>query len=201
MPETAMDFLDENNSKNRIFRVAAHLFAERGYNGVSMREISETTGLSKPTIYYYFGNKEGIYSSLVDAGLHFGSSEFQNLLEQDLSIRQKIIEIAKIRFRQVLQFPEFAKFFLRLYTSTEKLPFLENFIKEAGVRRQLLIRLIEEGVTRGEFGTSANPQLAAEIFMGAMMHFILNQLNSKEMLLSDKLAEDIVELLFKGLNE
>ncbi|MEJ2636170.1 MAG: TetR/AcrR family transcriptional regulator [Calditrichia bacterium] len=196
-----MDFLDENNSKNRIFRVAAHLFAERGYNGVSMREISETTGLSKPTIYYYFGNKEGIYSSLVDAGLHFGSSEFQNLLEQDLSIRQKIIEIAKIRFRQVLQFPEFAKFFLRLYTSTEKLPFLENFIKEAGVRRQLLIRLIEEGVTRGEFGTSANPQLAAEIFMGAMMHFILNQLNSKEMLLSDKLAEDIVELLFKGLNE
>ncbi len=201
MPETAMDFLDENNSKNRIFRVAAHLFAERGYNGVSMREISETTGLSKPTIYYYFGNKEGIYSSLVDAGLHFGSSEFQSLLAQDLSVKQKIIGIAKIRFQQVLQFPEFAKFFLRLYTSTEKLPFLDNFIKEAGVRRQLLIRLIEEGVTRGEFGTNANPQLAAEIFMGAMMHFILNQLNSKETLLSDKLAEDIVELLFKGLNE
>ncbi|HNT64383.1 MAG TPA: TetR/AcrR family transcriptional regulator, partial [bacterium] len=55
-------------TKAQIIRIAAHLFALKGYDGVSMREISEKTGVTKPTIYYYFGNKEGLYRALIDLG-------------------------------------------------------------------------------------------------------------------------------------
>ncbi len=180
---------------------AARLFAQKGYNGVSMREISETTGLSKPTIYYYFGNKEGIYTALVETGLHYQMDLFQEIFNRDIPIKEKIVEVLKLRFRQVKEFPEFAKFFVILFTSAEKLPFLEKFFKEADLRRQMFVELIKEGVRKGEFGPRLNPDLIAEIILAALTHFVIKQLNSQEEILSDYLAEEIVEILFRGMNE
>ncbi|UCF64874.1 MAG: TetR/AcrR family transcriptional regulator [bacterium] len=195
------DFLKTDDNKGKIFRAAAKLFAEKGYNGVSMREISERTGLSKPTIYYYFGNKEGIYTSLVATSLNYNVEIFQDIQQRDISTKQKIIELVKLRFHQVLEYPDLAKFFIDLLTGTEKLPFLEQLMKEADDRRKMLVDLINDGISNGEFGSSAKPELASEIFIGSLMHFIHKQLNTSEVILSDELAEEIVELLFLGWNE
>jgi AcrR family transcriptional regulator len=195
------DFLDTRDTKGKIFRVAASLFAEKGYNGVSMREISERTGLSKPTIYYYFGNKEGIYTSLVSTSLNYNVEIFQEIQQKKVSIKQKIIELVKLRFRQVLEYPDLAKFFVSLLNGTEKLPFLSELMKKAKNRRKMLADLINEGIRTGEFGSGAKPELAAEIFIGSLMHFIQKQLNTSEIILTDTLAEEIVELLFLGWNE
>ncbi len=197
----ATNIMEELGTKAKIFQAAARLFAEKGYNGVSMREISESTGLSKPTIYYYFGSKEGIYTSLVEVGLHHNLEQFQQIIDMNIPVKQKIIEIVKIRFRQVQEFPEFAKFFLLIFMSIENLPFLKKFIEEAASRRQSLADLIQQGIFQGEFGKSANPKLAADILIGTLMHFLVKQLNVKKKILSDELAEEIVELIFKGLNE
>ena len=43
-----------------IARAAARLFAERGYDATSVREIVEAAGVAKPTLYYYFRSKEGL---------------------------------------------------------------------------------------------------------------------------------------------
>jgi hypothetical protein len=126
---------------------------------------------------------------------------FQKIVDQDIPIKDKIVQVVKVRFQQVLEYPDFAKFFLVVFTSSEKLPFLEDFIKESIERRKMLVDLIKEGIKRKEFGPSANPELAAEVFVGALMHFIMKQLNSRKVILSDKLAEDLVEFLFRGLNE
>jgi len=195
------DFLDTKDTKGKIFRVAASLFAEKGYNGVSMREISERTGLSKPTIYYYFGNKEGIYTSLVSTSLNYNVEIFQEIQQKKVSIKQKITELVKLRFRQVQEYPDLAKFFVSLLNGTEKLPFLSELMEEAKSRRKMLVDLINEGIRTGEFGSSAKPELAAEIFIGSLMHFIQKQLNTSESILTDALAAEIVELLFLGWNE
>jgi AcrR family transcriptional regulator len=52
-----------------IARVAARLFAERGYNATSVREIVEVAGVAKPTLYYYFRSKEGLASALLTVPL------------------------------------------------------------------------------------------------------------------------------------
>jgi AcrR family transcriptional regulator len=201
MKKISADFLDAESTQGKIFRTAAQLFAEKGYNGVSMREISERTGLSKPTIYYYFGNKQGIYTSLVATSLNYNVELFQKIQQQPGSIKQKIMELVKLRFQQVLEYPDLAKFFILLLNETEKLPFLAELLQQAKDRRKMLRELINEGIRTGEFGANAKPELAAEIFVGALMHFIQMQLNSSKKILSDKLAEEIVELLFLGWNE
>jgi AcrR family transcriptional regulator len=52
-----------------IARVAARLFAERGYEATSVREIVESAGVAKPTLYYYFGSKEGLAQALLTVPL------------------------------------------------------------------------------------------------------------------------------------
>ena len=201
MSVASREIQEEKGTKEKIFNTAARLFAEKGYNGVSMREISEETGLSKPTIYYYFGSKEGIYKELIHAGLSHGTTEFEEIIEKNISIKQKLIEIVKIRFKQGIEFPEFAKFILGLFIASEKLPFLDELTEEAEKSRLDFVKLVQEGINSGEFGQSADPDLAAEIFLGTIIHYLWKQVNSQETILSDQLAEEIVELLFKGLNE
>ncbi|OQX96221.1 hypothetical protein B6I21_01575 [candidate division KSB1 bacterium 4572_119] len=191
----------ENETKINIFRVAAKLFAEKGYNGVSMREISEMSKVSKPTIYYYFGSKEGVFKELVNFGLHYGSAQAKQIAALDIPVKQRLVKIIQSRFRISFEHPDFSKFFLMVFVTSENLPFLDEFKKQANIHRQLLVDLIQEGVDSGEFGAGANPQLASEIIGAVMGHFIGKQLKIKKKFLTSDLAEEIVELLFKGLNE
>ncbi len=201
MPDIQKILDGENETKIKIFRIAAKLFAEKGYNGVSMREISEKSKVSKPTIYYYFGSKEGVFKDLVKFGLHHGTSQAKTIAAHEIPAKERLVKIIQNRFRISYEHPDFSKFFLMVFITSENLPFLNEFKKQIKIHRKLLVDLIQEGVDSGEFGAGANPQLAAEITGAVMGHFIGKQLKEKKKLLTDELAEEIVELLFKGLNE
>jgi AcrR family transcriptional regulator len=43
--------------------VARSLFAEQGYSAVTMDEVAAEVGVTKPLLYNYFGNKEGLYAA------------------------------------------------------------------------------------------------------------------------------------------
>ena len=55
--------------RDRLARTALRLFAERGYNGVSNREIVEACGLTKGAIYWYFESKEHLFRTVVGEAL------------------------------------------------------------------------------------------------------------------------------------
>ena len=53
-------------TRERIQQVALELFAERGYDDASMREIAERVGLTKAALYYHFRTKEDILASAIE---------------------------------------------------------------------------------------------------------------------------------------
>ncbi len=46
--------------------MAEALFAERGFDGASIREIAEQAGATKALIYHYYDNKEALYQTLLE---------------------------------------------------------------------------------------------------------------------------------------
>ncbi len=50
----------------KIGAVAEALFAERGFDGTSTREIAEQAGTTKALIYHYYENKEALYQTLLE---------------------------------------------------------------------------------------------------------------------------------------
>ena len=53
-------------NREKILSCALDLFHARGYDAVGVQEIAETAGVTKPTLYYYFGNKQGLLQALLD---------------------------------------------------------------------------------------------------------------------------------------
>lgn len=54
------------DTRELIRGVALDLFAERGYDATSLREIAERLGVTKAAVYYHFRTKEEILASLFD---------------------------------------------------------------------------------------------------------------------------------------
>lgn len=52
--------------REQLLDVGRTLFAEKGFEVVSVEEIAAKAGVSKPVVYEHFGGKEGLYAVLVD---------------------------------------------------------------------------------------------------------------------------------------
>ena len=55
----------EKDAKMRLIEAAMPLFPQKGYAGVSIREIAEAAGVNSASISYYFGGKEGLYGAIL----------------------------------------------------------------------------------------------------------------------------------------
>jgi AcrR family transcriptional regulator len=53
----------------RILDAAEALFAERGYEGASQRDVAERSGLSAASLYNHFPSKEALYAAVLERGL------------------------------------------------------------------------------------------------------------------------------------
>lgn len=53
------------DNKQRILQCALELFYAKGYDAVGVQEIVEMAGITKPTLYYYFGSKYGLLETLL----------------------------------------------------------------------------------------------------------------------------------------
>ncbi|MEE9312364.1 MAG: TetR/AcrR family transcriptional regulator [Planctomycetota bacterium] len=77
-----VETVQELDTKQRILLEGSRLFAERGYDAVSVREIVEAAGVKKPTLYYYFENKEGLAAEI-----------FKKFFEEQVRIREEALEL------------------------------------------------------------------------------------------------------------
>jgi pimeloyl-ACP methyl ester carboxylesterase/AcrR family transcriptional regulator len=60
---------DRRRAKSRrILDAALAEFCARGFDGASMNAIAERAGVSKPTLYQYFGDKDGLFDAVLDEG-------------------------------------------------------------------------------------------------------------------------------------
>jgi AcrR family transcriptional regulator len=56
-------------SANRILETALDLFAAHGYDATSVQEICDAAHITKPTLYHFYGSKEGVYNALIASAL------------------------------------------------------------------------------------------------------------------------------------
>ncbi len=55
--------------RQQILHEATRLFVDRGYHGLSMREIAEAVGVSKAGLYYHFKDKEDLFLAILTNNL------------------------------------------------------------------------------------------------------------------------------------
>lgn len=86
------------NNKQNLIEVALNLFDDKGYQGIGVQEICEKAGVTKPTLYYYFGSKLGLLNAIFEAELmddiKFFESEAQYVGDFQNSIQKLTFAIS-----------------------------------------------------------------------------------------------------------
>jgi len=81
------------DNREKILSCTLELFSERGYDAVGVQEIAEAAGITKPTLYHYFGNKENLLYELLK--YHFEG--FLSVIRQRASYKGDItVTLSKI---------------------------------------------------------------------------------------------------------
>lgn len=59
--------MSDSDVRTRILHAATRLFGQKGFGGVSVRELVDAAGVTKPTLYYWFENKDAVLVEAVQA--------------------------------------------------------------------------------------------------------------------------------------
>lgn len=145
----------ENDCRANIIAATTRLFAEKGYNGVGVRELAGAAGVNLSMISYYFGGKEGLYAAILTE--QFDTlKRISELKEMDNDPMEKFELYVRATVSRYRQNPHL----LRFYTSelTNPTACFETIVKPAirGVV-QTLVETFTEGLLHERFREGLNP--------------------------------------------
>lgn len=78
-----------DTTRARIQLEAARLFLQSGYHGVSMREVAEAVGVTKPALYHHYADKEALFIAMLDGTLP-GLARLVQVASQQPDIRLQL---------------------------------------------------------------------------------------------------------------
>src|ERR1700744_4306168 len=70
----------ELDGRERILIEATRLFAQKGFDGTSLQDVADASGVSKPAVLHHFGSKDELRRAALDAILAHWNKELPKLL-------------------------------------------------------------------------------------------------------------------------
>ncbi|GIP22311.1 TetR/AcrR family transcriptional regulator [Paenibacillus sp. J22TS3] len=83
--------------RERILRVAAAIFAEKGIAAIKIGELAEAAGMSQGLLYRYFSSKEEIFAVLVEKAVHSLIRPMHDILaDTDKSAAERLHDLTRL---------------------------------------------------------------------------------------------------------
>ena len=135
-------------TRTNIINAALKLFAQHGFEGTSLQQISQATGSSVPLIVYYFKNKNNLWKNTIERAVEKFDNELNTLVKNKVSATDTLKQII-IAFVQVsTEFPEFHRLMLlESHEKSERLDWLySRFIKQ---HNKMMVTIIKKAQKEG----------------------------------------------------
>lgn len=86
-------------TKEEILNAALTVFAQKGYEGALLRDISASLGITKPALYKHFESKEALWNAMIDSAQRYYSEHIG--LISDIPIPDDWEEFRELSLRQI----------------------------------------------------------------------------------------------------
>ncbi|MGQ9675104.1 MAG: TetR/AcrR family transcriptional regulator [Chloroflexota bacterium] len=184
--------------KSRIVASAQREFGRKGYAGASLREIAERAGTTKPMIYYYFGNKEGLYASIVQEQMQSLTRRLSDAVAGANGVEDKIrCLVAAYLDHHARNRQNVAVFFKEVTGSGEAMVRLAAESYEETVVGALS-QIVREGVEAGLF-KPVDPLTCAISILGIANGFVLRQLTRRAAFDCEVVLSQVMDYFVAGL--
>ncbi|MBM4117781.1 TetR/AcrR family transcriptional regulator [bacterium] len=187
-------------ARERILNAAAQLYAVRGFEGTSMRDIAEAAGVTKPLIFYHFASKERLYASLLEEALAACRSGGEAILSEPMSATERLHRFLASHVQVLRERPAVFAFAHNLLTVAYELPLGFDYRAEGRALFDQIVRVVEEGQAQGEF-RRADPEAVAVLALASLGMYAQALLIGEIAALPEALEEHLLDLLLHGIKE
>ena len=145
----------DNDCRENIIAAAVPLFAAKGLNGVSVRELASAAGVNLSMISYYFGGKEGLYAAVLT-----GQFAILGKLEEIEQLEIDTLQKFELYVRATVSRYRKSPYLLRFYTSelTNPTACFDTIVKPAIIKVvQILLDTFSDGLSHEKFRDGLNP--------------------------------------------
>ena len=186
-----------NEAESKLLESALALFAEKGYEGTSIREIIEGAGVTRPVLYYYFENKEDLFKRLVEVKFGELVAQIEEIKLGGGSCALRLKKIIRAAFLLAETQPQAVSLILQVFFSPPSQgPNLDK-VRLAHMRFRHLEEIMEQGLETKELG-GGDAQSLALYFLGIMDMHIMAKSNRPSTRLMPVLADGLVDLFIAG---
>ncbi|TRX36960.1 TetR/AcrR family transcriptional regulator [Flavobacterium sp. ZT3R18] len=166
---------DFNDKQIQILQVAEALFAEKGFDGTSIRDIAKEAKINIAMISYYFGSKEQLLESLIVYRASDIKLQLDILILEDLNPIEKINKLIQLYISKINGNRCIYKILHFEFSSKKREINLEAFTELKKGNLKSLESIIQEGQEKGIFKKDIIIPLITPTILGTYFHFHMNR--------------------------
>jgi TetR/AcrR family transcriptional regulator, cholesterol catabolism regulator len=198
--EQGTELYDERRSK--ILASAKELFRAKGYRGTTFADLSESVGMDRATIYYYFGSKEEIFDFLVRDLVKGNRNMVQDLADAEGPASERLRRFI------VTLLVSYAEHFPFLYIYLEErmghvAPSRQAWADEMRpVNRQFedaIVSLVQQGFEDGSLRARGDARVVAYGILGMVSWSHRWFDPDKSVLSAEEIGETYADVILRGL--
>jgi AcrR family transcriptional regulator len=185
--------------RERLLAAATELFSRKGYSATTIREMVAAAGVTKPVLYYYFRNKEGIYLEL----MHKATTKFEVMLNtfhtEPGSPAKRILSFCDQVFALFIENIEIVRLIYSIYYGPHQgAPFIDFDAFHLKLQ-ETVKQLVKEGIERREF-QKADVEDITWAILGAVNFAMEIELCHPERGLGREGLGCVLRLIFQGIS-
>lgn len=195
---------DYENRKQQIMDAALNVFAHKGFEKATNKEIAKTAGIKSPgLIYHYFQNKRDLFQQAIEAK----SSDLQLLFKSDalmdLPPREALTRLG-LHFVNMASNPHFMLLYRAILGEAIKRPQLAQLLSEVGPARLInfLRRYLSHHMELGNL-RPMEPSIAARCFLGPILAYFLTKdiflQEDIQQVSGEEMVANAVEIFLQGM--
>jgi len=148
-PRRGRERRDPRATRRALLRAGAELFAEQGFDGVSIEDVAGRAGVNKALISYHFGGKRNLHVAVLESAFASMAETLEAIEREKGDTRQALRAFLAAFERTTRERPGFPTLFMREVLSTGIEPaVLPHLLQIFGVSRRLAARGAREGLFR-----------------------------------------------------
>lgn len=190
----------EAKTRTRILQAAQRLFAHKGYDGTTTRDLAQAAGVAEGTIFRHFDSKKAILIEIASAGW----IEILTDLLTDLSEMASYRAVAQMMRRRMVNMQKNNDLLRICFMEAQFHPDLRDRIQSEVIVKMTDVTeaFIQTGIDRGIY-RPMNPRIVAQVFLGmfTIAGFSQNTLVEPNSYPQDmkEMAESLADIFLNGV--
>lgn len=163
------------DKKEIIMNAAIELFAEKGFEGTSIRDLATKADVNVAMVNYYFGTKDKLFEALLEQKATFMRGRLDEIASNPkLSEIEKVDAIVESYVGRILSQPAFHRVLHQELLMGERATLHKNIVTVFGKNTHVLKTIIEQGIKKKVF-KKVDPELTMATLIGTINQVMLSK--------------------------